>query len=71
MIVVYEIYDDDRIVIVTVQDDRSYAALAVRFAASTPTGRLEQVAEHLGVPGAPAGTTDAFLAESRAERDQA
>jgi len=49
----------------------AYATLAVRFAASTPTGRLERVAEHIDVPGAPAGTTDAFLAESRAERGHA
>ncbi len=48
-----------------------YATLAVRFAASTPIGRLERVAEHIDVPGAPAGTTDAFLAESRAERGHA
>lgn len=43
-----------------------YAALAARFGTTTPIGRLEQVAERLGAPGAPAGTTDAFLAESRA-----
>lgn len=43
-----------------------YATLAARFDATTPIGRLEQVAERLGAPGAPSGTTDAFLAESRA-----
>ena len=46
----------------------AYAELAGRFGASVPIGRLEQVAERLQSPGAPAGTTDAFLAESRGDR---
>jgi prevent-host-death family protein len=46
----------------------TYAELARRFGASIPTGRLEQVAERLDVPAAPAGTTDAFLAEGRRDR---
>lgn len=45
-----------------------YAALAARFGATVPAGRLEDVAARLHPPGAPAGTTDAFLAESRGER---
>lgn len=49
----------------------AYADIATRFGASTPTGRLEEVAAQLGAPGLPAGTTDAFLAESRGERDSA
>jgi prevent-host-death family protein len=47
-----------------------YAELSAKAGATTPTGRLEQVAARLRVPGAPAGTTDAFLAESRGERDR-
>jgi prevent-host-death family protein len=46
----------------------AYTELAARFGASTPTGRLERVAKQLGSRGAPAGTTDAFLAETRGER---
>lgn len=49
----------------------AYAELALRFGATTPTVRLERIAEQIGVPGAPAGTTDAFLAESRGERTRA
>jgi prevent-host-death family protein len=46
----------------------AYAELAAVVGASVPTGRLERVAERLRAPGAPAGTTDASLAESRGER---
>lgn len=46
----------------------AYTELAARFAASVPTERLEDIAARLRPPGAPAGTTDAFLAESRGER---
>jgi prevent-host-death family protein len=46
----------------------AYAELASRFGASVPVGRLEEIALGLQPPGAPAGTTDAFLAESRDER---
>ncbi len=46
----------------------AYADLAGRFGASVPVGQLEEIAMRLRPPGAPAGTTDAFLAESRGER---
>jgi prevent-host-death family protein len=46
----------------------AYAELASRFGASVPVERLEDIAMRLHPPGAPAGTTDAFLAESRDER---
>ena len=46
----------------------TYAAIAARFGASVPTDRLPAVAERLAPRTAPAGTTDAFLAEERAER---
>lgn len=49
----------------------AYADIATRFGASTPAGRVEDIAERIGAPGLPAGTTDAFLAESRGERDTA
>ncbi|MGI9034136.1 MAG: hypothetical protein ACR2HY_10790 [Acidimicrobiales bacterium] len=45
----------------------SYAALGQRFGATMPVGRLEEIAGRLEAPGAPAGTTDAYLAESRPE----
>lgn len=45
-----------------------YVELARRLGATVPTRRLERVAAGLHPPGAPAGTTDAFLAESRGER---
>jgi antitoxin (DNA-binding transcriptional repressor) of toxin-antitoxin stability system len=44
-----------------------YADLAQRFGATVPVGRLEDVAARVHTPGAPAGTTDAYLAESRRE----
>lgn len=44
-----------------------YAELGQRFGATIPVGRLEDIAERLEAPGAPAGTTDAYLAESRHE----
>ncbi len=43
-----------------------HARLAARFGATVPVGRLEDVAARLTAPGAPAGTTDEFLAEMRA-----
>lgn len=46
----------------------AYAELATRFGASVPIGRLEDIAAQLPTPGMPAGTTDAFLAESRDKR---
>ncbi len=47
-----------------------HAYLAARFGATVPVGRLEQVAAaEDGSPAAPAGTTDAFIAESRASRE--
>lgn len=45
-----------------------HARLAARFGATVPVARLEQVAAGLGERSAPAGTVDAFLAESRAPR---
>jgi prevent-host-death family protein len=47
--------------------DSTYADLAERFGATVPVGRLEDVAARLR-GSAPAGTTDAFLAETRGER---
>lgn len=46
----------------------AYAQLARRLGATVPTERLEDVAARITTPGAPAGTTDAFLAESREDR---
>jgi prevent-host-death family protein len=46
----------------------AYAELSAQFGATVPSERLEQAAMRLHAPGAPAGTTDAFLAESRGER---
>jgi prevent-host-death family protein len=48
--------------------DDTYTYLAERFGATVPVGRLEDVAARLRGPAAPAGTTDAFLAETRGER---
>lgn len=50
--------------------DDGYAELAQRLGATVPTARLEDViARQSGRgPGAPAGTTDAFLDESRRDR---
>jgi len=45
-----------------------YAELAARFEASVPVERLEAIAARVRAPGAAAGTTDAYLAEGRAER---
>jgi prevent-host-death family protein len=49
----------------------AYAELAVRFGATTPVARLEDVAAQLELAPSPGGTTDAFLAESRGERGDA
>lgn len=46
-----------------------HARLAARFGASVPVARLESVAARLTAPGAPAGTTDAFITETRQKRD--
>jgi prevent-host-death family protein len=46
----------------------AYADLAARFGASPPQGQLEEIARRLRPVHAPAGTTDAFLEEDRAER---
>jgi prevent-host-death family protein len=45
-----------------------YTDLAERFGATVPIARLEAVAAELRPRSAPAGTTDARLAEGRAER---
>lgn len=46
----------------------AYAELAARFGARPPAERLEDIALRLDPPRAPAGTTDSFLEEGRAER---
>lgn len=46
----------------------AYAGLASRFGASVPVEPLEAIAARLSPPGAPSGTTDAYLAESRSPR---
>lgn len=46
-----------------------YAELVERFGTTMPVGRLEQTAASLPERHAPAGTTDAFLAESRERPD--
>ena len=47
-----------------------YADLAERFSATVPVERLETIAERLSTRSAPAGKTDRFLAEQRAERSR-
>jgi prevent-host-death family protein len=46
----------------------AYAELATRFGATVPVESLEAIAARLSPPGAPPGTTDAYLAETRDER---
>jgi prevent-host-death family protein len=46
----------------------AYAEVAARFGADVPSERLEDIAARLRPPGAPAGTTDEFLDESRGRR---
>ncbi len=45
-----------------------YSALAARFGATVPKGRLEDAAASITPPGAPAGTTDKELARGRRDR---
>ncbi|MBA3421982.1 MAG: type II toxin-antitoxin system prevent-host-death family antitoxin [Thermoleophilaceae bacterium] len=45
-----------------------YGELAQRFGATVPVARLQDIAARREGPGAPAGTTDAYLAETRRER---
>ncbi len=45
-----------------------WTRLAEEFGATVPTARLEEVLARLRAPGAPAGTTDAQLAEGRRDR---
>jgi prevent-host-death family protein len=45
-----------------------YGELAERFGATVPVARLQDIAARLARPSHPAGTTDAYLAESRRER---
>jgi prevent-host-death family protein len=47
--------------------DPGYVELAERFGATVPTEPLEAIIDRLGDAGAPAGTTDAWLAESRGD----
>src|SRR5215211_7127489 len=44
--------------------------LAVEFEATLPVEPLEVIARRLRPPGAPAGTTDRYLDETRADRGQ-
>jgi prevent-host-death family protein len=46
----------------------AYTELAEQFGASVPVETLEEIVARFAGPGAPAGTTDAFLAETRGER---
>jgi prevent-host-death family protein len=46
-----------------------YGDLAERFGSTVPVQRLERIAATLPARSAPAGTTDAHLAEGRSERD--
>lgn len=45
-----------------------YVEVAERFGATVPVARLGDIARRLSPPGAPAGTTDAYLAETRNAR---
>ena len=45
-----------------------YVSLAAEFGASVPLEALESIVARLTPPGRPAGTTDAFLEETRADR---
>jgi prevent-host-death family protein len=45
-----------------------YADLSERFGATVPVQRLERIAAKLAARSSPAGTTDARLAEGRADR---
>jgi prevent-host-death family protein len=47
---------------------RAYADLAARFGATVPVEPLERIAARLSLPASPAGTTDAYLAETRTDR---
>ncbi len=47
-----------------------YAELVEKFGATVPAERLEDVIDRLPPRSAPAGSTDAFLAESRHDRDR-
>ena len=46
----------------------AYVELAARFGATVPLEPLESIATRLAPPARPAGTTDAFLDENRADR---
>ena len=48
--------------------DDGYAELARKFGATIPVGRLEDLAGELTGRGAPAGTTDAYLEETRRDK---
>jgi prevent-host-death family protein len=45
-----------------------YTELSATFGATVPRERIGVIAARIVVPGAPAGTTDAILAEGRGER---
>ena len=67
-LVVTERGDEVALLVPAGANAEGHARLAARFGASVPVARLEQVAAGLTAPGAPAGTTDAFIAESRTPR---
>ena len=46
----------------------AYADLAARFGATVPVEPLERTVARLALPASPAGITDAYLAETRADR---
>lgn len=45
-----------------------YAQLAQELGTTVPVARVDEIAARLAAPGAPPGTTDAYLAETRRER---
>jgi prevent-host-death family protein len=45
-----------------------YSRLAMKYGATVPTGRLEETVKRLKLKPHPAGTTDAYLAETRRDK---
>jgi prevent-host-death family protein len=45
-----------------------YARLAAEFGATVPTGRIEETVKRLRLRKHPAGTTDAYLTETRRDK---
>ncbi len=67
-LVVTERGDEVALLVPSGANAEGHARLAAQFGATVPVARLEQVAASLVAPGARAGTTDAFIAESRSPR---